>query len=379
MNRRRNPGDRSADLKPPNPLDPPEAPDPPASLEPPGRLEPREALRSLAMTSGSHNEGTGKVCSGMSMPEMPSGRDPAHRPAPAGPTRPEGAGAVAVVTDSASNLPPEIAGELGVLTVPLYLRLGQEVFRDGLDMTPQDFYRRLTRDGAAVSTSAPSPGDFLEAYRRTGAQEIVCVTVASTMSAAHHEAVIASRTFPGRVEVVDSLSASMAEGFVAAEAARTARAGGTLVEVVARARAVAAGSALLATVETFEFLKRSGRVGALQAYAATMLDIKPVFRFQHGGASAVARPRTRKRALGRVLSEALHAIGDRPAHVAAFHAAAADDAMELLARLEEGAHVVERVVVEVTPVIGVHTGPGLAGVALFTEGSGFAPGGPVLP
>jgi DegV family protein with EDD domain len=274
---------------------------------------------------------------------------------------------VAIVTDSAANIPSALAGDLGIQVVPMYLNFGDQVYRDGLDITPADFYERLVRDRDLATTSTPSPGDFLEAYQRTGAPEIVCITIASGMSSSGAQAVLAGQQFGGAIEVVDSMNASLGEGFVALEAARMARSGAGMADVVARAKEVAGRARLLATVDTFEFLRRSGRVSKLQAYAATLLDIKPVFRFEGGDASPVARPRTRSRALSRVVEETLREIGGKPVHLAAVHAAAEERANEVADRIEAVADVVERLVVEVTPVVGAHTGPGLVGTAFFTE------------
>lgn len=278
---------------------------------------------------------------------------------------------VAVVMDSAGNVPPELARALGVVVVPMYLRFGDAVYRDGVDLTPTDFYRRLLRDREPATTSTPSPGDYGEAFGRTGQRDIVCVTVAAGLSSSHQQATAAAGGFEGRVEVVDSGNASMGEGFVAVEAARLARAGAGLEQVAARAREVAARAGLVATVDTFEFLQKSGRVTKLQAYAATMLDIKPVFRFRGGEIVPVARSRTRRRSLARVVDDTLAEIGPRPAHLAVFHAAAPDEADDVAERIAAAATVLERFVVEVTPVIGAHTGPGLVGTAFFAdEGAG---------
>jgi DegV family protein with EDD domain len=274
---------------------------------------------------------------------------------------------VAVVTDSAANLPGELVRELGIEVVPMYLKFGEAVYRDGVDLTPADFYQRLVRDGQPASTSVPSPGDYLEAYRRAGQEEIVCVTVASSMSSSSQQATLGSERFPGRVEVVDSMTASMAEGFVAEEAARAAVAGGSIEEVAERARDVARRTRLLATVGTFEFRRRSGRVNSLQAYAATMLDIKPVFGFKDGKIAAVARTRTRRRAVDRILADTVAEAGDRPLHLAVIHAAAEDEARDLLNRVADRTHVIERVIAAVTPVIGAHTGPGLLGTAFYGD------------
>jgi DegV family protein with EDD domain len=274
---------------------------------------------------------------------------------------------VAIVADSAANLPEDMARELGIEVVPMYLKFGERVYRDGTDLTPADFYDRLVRDTEPASTSVPSPADFLAAFERAGAEEIVCVTVASSMSSSRQQAMFAAERFPGRVEVVDSMSASMAEGFVATEAARVAAGGAGIEAVVHRAREVAGRARLLATVATFEFLRRSGRVTKLQAYAATMLDIKPVFGFREGEIVPVARTRTRRRALDRIVEDTMAEAGDRPLHLAVIHAAAGEEAGELMERLAARAHLAERFITEVTPVIGAHTGPGLIGTAFYCD------------
>jgi len=274
---------------------------------------------------------------------------------------------VAVVTDSAANVPADVARELGIRVVPIHLRFGPDDYRDGVDMVGGDFYDQLVSEGRPASSTAPSPGEFLEAFEATKDDEIACVTVSSAVSVTHHEAVLAAERYEGRVDVVDSHSATMGEGFVAIEAARAARAGSSLDEVVARAKEVASRARVFGAIETFEFLRRSGRVNKLQAYAATMLDIKPVFQLREGEIGPVARPRTRSRALARVVEETVRAAGDRPLHLAAFHARAEPDAKELVRRIEARTHTVESFVVEATPVIGAHVGPGLVGVAFFSD------------
>ena len=187
------------------------------------------------------------------------------------------------------------------------------------------------------------------------------------MSAAHHQARRAGEDFEGTVEVVDSLSASMAEGFVAMAAARAAGHGASLAEATARARAAAATARLFATVDTFAHLQRSGRVSRLQAYAATALDIKPVFAFRGGEPAAVARPRTRRRALDQVVAETAAAAAGRPVRLAAIHARAAAEARDVADRVAAQIPILERFVVEVTPVVGVDVGPGLVGTAIAPD------------
>jgi DegV family protein with EDD domain len=271
---------------------------------------------------------------------------------------------IAVVTDSAASLPERLASELGIEVVPLYLRLGDETLRDGADV--DRFYDRL-RAGEAATTASPGPGDFLEAYGRTGAPEIVCVTIASSVSGILQSATVAAEMAEARVEVVDSGNASMGEGFVALEAARAARAGGSLDEVATRAREVASRAQLVAAIDTFDHLRRSGRVNRLVSYAGTMLGIKPVFRLAGGSIDPVARPRTRRRALDRLAEEAEAALAGCRSHLAAVHAAAEDDARELLERVVARVEPVESFLSAFTPAMGVHTGPGVVGLAFFCD------------
>lgn len=268
------------------------------------------------------------------------------------------------MTDSAASLPRPLADELGIEVVPLYLSVDGRTARDGPDAG--EFYQRLGA-GATVSTSTPAPGDFLEAFDRTGAGEIVCVTIAASVSGVSRSATVAAGMSSARVEVVDSGNASMAQAFVAMEAARARSSGGSFDDVVARARAVADRAVLVAAIDRFEHLARSGRVSRLTSYAGTMLDIKPVFRLTRGRIDAVARPRTRRRALERVASEAERAIAGSPVHLAAVHAAAEEDARRLLEDVSARCDVVEAHVAVFTPAMGAHTGPGVVGLAWFCD------------
>lgn len=272
---------------------------------------------------------------------------------------------VAVVTDSAASLPPGIADELGIIVVPIHLRLGDRTIPG--DERPERFYERLRDSTERASTASPAPGDFLNAFQRAGAGPLVCVTIASSVSGVHGSAVIAAGESAAQVEVVDSGAASMAQGFVAMEAARAAGRGADLSTTAARAREVAARSRLIAAVDTFEYLRRSGRVSRLVTYAGGMLNIKPVFRMQLGVIDAVARPRTRRRALDRMVEEAGREIADLPVHLAAVHADAEADARVLLERISQGREVVESHLAGLPPALGAHMGPGTVGLAWFCD------------
>ncbi|HEX9712850.1 MAG TPA: DegV family protein [Actinomycetota bacterium] len=277
-------------------------------------------------------------------------------------------GRTGIVVDSAANIPPDLLEQLGITVVPMVLKFGERVSLDGVDLNPSEFYDALVAERVPVSTSAPSIGDFRSAYERALKRydTLVCVTVASFVSATHDAAVAAAREVdPSRVVVVDSRSASLGEGLPAIEAARAAAAGASLEEVAARARDIADRTAFIAAIDTFEFLRRSGRVNVLMAYAATALNIKPVFGFRRGQVEQLGRPRTRARAIERVLTEVRKAAAGGPLHIGVAHAACADEAEELVATLRREVAYEEILLAEFTPLMGAHTGPGLLGVAFW--------------
>jgi len=274
---------------------------------------------------------------------------------------------VAVVTDSASNLPHDLAESSNIRLVPMILKFGERALLDGVDMPPGEFYKALVEERVPVSTSGPSVGDFRAAFEEalTGADGVVCVNVASFVSATYSTAVSAAKDFDGRVRVVDSRSASLGEGFVALEAARAGPAAADLDAVVARAEAVAERMCFVATINTFEFLRRSGRVNALLAYAGTPLNIKPVFAFRGGKIEQLGRPRTRARAIDRLVEEVRAASSQGPLHLGVAHADCEQEANELIERLKAEIPHVETLITPFTPLMGAHTGPGVLGTAFF--------------
>ena len=274
---------------------------------------------------------------------------------------------IAVVTDSASNLPRDLAESNGIKLVPMILKFGERALLDGVDMPPGEFYKTIVEQKVNVSTSGPSQGDFEAAFEEalSRADGVVCVNVASFVSATLSTAAAAAKRFDGRVRVVDSQSASMGEGFVALEAARAGANGADLDGVVARAEEVVRKVCFAATINTFEFLRRSGRVNALFAYAGTALNIKPVFAFRGGKLEQLGRPRTRQRAIDRIVEEVQAASSAGPLHLGVAHADCEEEAEQLLARLKAEIPNVETLISPFTPLMGAHTGPGVLGVAFF--------------
>ncbi len=272
---------------------------------------------------------------------------------------------VRVVTDSACDLPDELLAELGIGLVSLRVRFGPDEYIDRVELSTKDFWSRCTTFDGLPETSAPSPGQFQEAFQAMaadGADEVVCVNLSSKMSATIESARQAARALEGqvRVRVIDSLSVSMGEGLIAIEAAQTANRGGTVAEVVNAAEAAVHKLRLYGVIDTLENLKKGGRIGGAQALVGSLLAIKPVVEVRDGEVQEESKQRTRGKAM-RYLAEKIGDAG--PIARLALFAADPSDLDEIMSLLDRS-HSTENVLVgDLGPVIGTHAGPGSVGAA----------------
>ncbi|HEY8486841.1 MAG TPA: DegV family protein [Limnochordales bacterium] len=281
---------------------------------------------------------------------------------------------MAVVTDSVACLPPELAEGLGIEVVPIWIRLGDEQLRDGVDITAEQVYRRLRQwqgRAVAVSTSAPSPGDFLQAFRRAaqrGASAVVAVTVAAPLSASWRSAGVAAASSPIPVTVVDSRTAAAAQGWVAVEAARVARAGGTVQEVVSRIEAVRPLCRAYALVPDLRYLRRGGRVVHALARLGAALGVVPVLAIHPGARiEPMAVATSVEGALERIVAELMADARRGRLHVTVMEADAGPLADRLEREIAAAASPAELWRAPFTPAMGLHAGPGVVGVGYWLE------------
>jgi DegV family protein with EDD domain len=282
---------------------------------------------------------------------------------------------VAVVTDTTACVPPEqVTGlEIEVVAVPLIIE--GKTYRDGIDITPTEFYTMLRKAKNMPSTSASSPGPYLEAFRSASrkAESVLCFTEPSKFSAMFNSARTAvdmARTALQNVpvEVMECSTAAAGQGLVAMAAARAAAEDKTLPEVKEIAKKVMEKINLYATLDTLQYLVNSGRVPQAAALVNSILSIKPIFTLNHSDAHTVALPRTMQSAMKHMLKLMGRAVvKDRPLHVAVMHADALTQALDLKERILAQFQCREIYITEFTPVMGVHTGPGLVGVAFYGE------------
>jgi DegV family protein with EDD domain len=275
---------------------------------------------------------------------------------------------VAVVTDSTAGLSASVAAEAGVRVVPLTVTLGGRSGVEGVDVTPADVARALGERRISVVTSRPSPGELAQVYADAlaDATDVVAVHLSSKLSGTYASAVAAARDFSGTVSVVDSGSTAMGLGFPVLAAAAVARSGGDAAAVRSAAEDAVSRTTTLFYVDTLEYLRRGGRIGAAAALVGTALAVKPILRVDTAGVALAERVRTSARGLARLEELAVDLAGDSgPVNVAVHHLAATSRADTLASRLSERLpRVKELLVSEVGAVIGAHVGPGVVGVVI---------------
>jgi DegV family protein with EDD domain len=276
---------------------------------------------------------------------------------------------VKIVTDSVADLPPQVAEKLGITVIPLHVRFGTEVYRDGIDLTAEQFYQKLRHNKTLPVTSVPSPASFAEAYDKLSEEtdEILTIILSSRFSGTYDVALqsIGLMKRKCRVEVIDSRWAVMAEGFVVMKAAEAAQAGASLDEVMDIARLSIRRVDFRAVFDTLEYLRRGGRIGAAQALLGSMLKINPIITMKDGVVEPAGRTRSRAKAI-----DQLYDFATSYAHieeVAVEDTACPEEAEALVQRLDS-IFPKERIYrSKMTPVIGTHTGPGLLVVVILGD------------
>lgn len=276
---------------------------------------------------------------------------------------------VGIITDSTAYLPEEIIRQYDIRIVPLFIHWDGETYRDGIDITPDEFYERLRKSRTLPTTSQPSIQDFLQTYEEmaTRYDAIVAVLISSGISGTVASATAAAKEFDKiPVTIVDSKSTSVAQGYAALEAARVAQAGGTLAEVEQAAQRVVALTHTFFVVDTLKYLHKGGRIGGAARYLGTALNIKPILYFdKEGKIDALERVRSKKRALRRIIELARERVGERPVNVGVIHANAREEGEAFKAQVEQSLNCREVMFVELSPVLGTHVGPGTIGLGLY--------------
>jgi DegV family protein with EDD domain len=275
---------------------------------------------------------------------------------------------VAVVTDSTAYLPPGVADKHEIGVVPLHVVLGLRSGAEGVEVSPADVASALAERRVDVSTSRPTPSEFVAAYRACDAPCVVSVHLSGELSGTVEAARLAAADIATEgieVRVVDAATIAMGLGFAVIAAAETGSSGGDADAVVAAAETTAAGTTTLFYVDTLEHLRRGGRIGAAAALFGTALAVKPLLHVLDGRIAPLEKVRTASKALARLEDLAVGVAAEGPVDIAVHHLAAADKAAALAERLRARVGGLQSMhVSEVGAVVGAHVGPGLLGVVV---------------
>jgi DegV family protein with EDD domain len=279
---------------------------------------------------------------------------------------------VAVLTDSTACIPSALQQQLNITVVPLTLIWGEESYEDGVDMMPDDFYKRMENSKVIPTTSQATIASMKNAFERLLAegQDVLGIFISSKLSGTVESAMQAREMLPkgqDRIAILDSLATTMALGWPVLTAARAAEAGESLVECQKLAEKARDQTGVMFVVETLEYLRRGGRIGGAQAMLGTILNIKPLLELQDGRIESVEKIRTKGKALSRMLDLVEEKVAGRtPIRLATVHANAEAEALTLLETARQRFNPIESLHSPLSPVIGTHAGPGTVALAFMT-------------
>ena len=267
---------------------------------------------------------------------------------------------IKVVTDSTADLPEELVREHDIKIVPAYVLVGGKTYRDGIDISQDEIYRRMVEMEQTVTTSQPPPSDFAEVFRSLlkDADHIISIQVTSKLSGIYASALSAKDMLEegSRIHVVDSQLTSMGMGMLAVMAARLAEAGDTIENIVNEVKLAITNTNIWATFDTLKYLHRGGRIGKAKALVGSMLNIKPLLTMRNGEIMPIGVARTRNRAIERLveLASSISGVHD----MAVVHSTSPDEALDLKNRLSHISLPGPVSISRLGPALGVHGGPG---------------------
>lgn len=277
----------------------------------------------------------------------------------------------AIVVDGTACLTKEIEQEFDIRWLPLHVDIGKETFTANVDLSAEEFYRKIAAPGVLTGTSQPSMGECRDVYDsivKQGTTKIVVLTIATELSGTYSVAATTAQAMNAQVEVIDTRSLAGGISLIATAIGRHRRGGGSFDDAVALARRMSGKVPLLAAADTLEYLKRSGRVSGAQALFGSMLQVKPILEVAEGKVHPIERIRTRDKAVARMKEIVAERVpeGSR-IRACTLHTNEPVRAQELGEWVQQRYHCLEHWTAEAGPVIGARAGPGVVGLCWYRE------------
>jgi DegV family protein with EDD domain len=286
-------------------------------------------------------------------------------------------GRVSIVTDSTTCIPDRLLEELRIHTVPYYIHRGNDVLRDLVTIDRESFYKWLPGEAELPTTASPGPGDYFKAYQQVvdeeEVNEIVSIHMTSKGSGAYQAAMAAKSMIAEiiphlKIEVIDTLNVSMCHGWIAIEAARNAMINRSIHEVVEDIRRMIPITRMIQTADTLRYLYLGGRIGRAKHLIGSLLNIKPLIGMEDGEIVALGVARSRKQAYKAMVDMVVKNVGSgNKVKIAYVHAAAMEEAQKIKELISGRLQIVEELFCELSPALGVHTGPGTAGLCYYPD------------
>jgi DegV family protein with EDD domain len=274
-----------------------------------------------------------------------------------------------VVIDSAGDLPDGWSDTFAINVIPINIHFGEKTYLQGVDLTDSQFYHMAVTDQQFPKTSQPTPQQFIDYYRKIADQgdTIVSIHVTSKLSGTFSSAQIAARELNGEINVIpiDSASGSAAMGYMAREARLMANRGIPVDEIVEQIKKIASQVQIILTLKTLEFARRSGRVKALQAALASLLQVKPVIVLKSGVLEMGERVRTRRKALEYTVDAMAKRVGQQLVNVAVVHAEDPEAGESLLGYVQSRLNFREIIITKLSIGVAANLGPGTAGLVAY--------------
>ncbi len=281
---------------------------------------------------------------------------------------------IGIVTDSSASIPDNLLNSLNIYWVPYYIHRGKEVLRDLVTIKRNQFYRWLPTAKVLPKTASPGPGDYLTMYEKlaaNGIKEIISIHMTSKGSSAYQAAIAAKSILNENnpsiaIDVIDTLNVSMCHGWMVIEAARSAMKGASRAEIIRKIKSMIPVTQMYQTADTLKYLFLGGRIGKAKHLLGSLLNIKPIIGMKDGIIVPLGQARSRNKVyttMVKMLEQAVGSMGK--IKIAYVHADAYTEAMKLKQMVEKRIDCVESIVAELSPALGVHTGPGTVGLCFF--------------
>jgi DegV family protein with EDD domain len=274
-----------------------------------------------------------------------------------------------IVMDSACEIPEEWQSEFDVSVIPINIQFGNKTYKQGIDLSNDDFYLLADSTGVIPKTSQPTPQQFVEFYKRIAeaGDTILSLHVTSKLSGTYNSAILAAKELRNKLNVIpyDSKAGSAAVGFMCKEARQLDRAGATIQDILTRLDLIRQNVNIVLTLDSLEYAKRSGRVKALPAALAALINIKPIIILKDGILDMKEKVRTRQRAVNRVLEIIQQRVGDQMVNVAVVHAQSLEAASQLMQKVKQTLHLNEAIISDLSIGVAANLGPGTIGIIAY--------------